>query len=164
MDRKLLAQECIDIMNFRVQQEEFSARLYEQMRLWLDNKGYKNLAKLYEEYVADEMTHAGWAKAYLLDYGVTPELKPLASPYVEYKTCLEVFEETLKHEELVTSQCTELALKSLKMGNMTLHALALKFCAEQQEEIGKAINLLDIHALTGDGLVLDSYVGEHLLD
>lgn len=163
MDRKLLPQECIDIMNYRIQQEEFSARLYEQMKLWFDNKGYTNLAKLYDTYVADELVHAGWAKSYLLDYGITPELKPLSSPYVEYKDCKEIFDETLKHEELVTSQCTELALKSLKMGNMTLHALALKYCAEQQKDIGKAINLLDIHALTGDGLGLDSYVKKNLL-
>lgn len=163
MDRKLLPQECIDIMNYRIQQEEFSARLYEQMKLWFDNKGYTNLAKLYDTYVADELVHAGWAKSYLLDYGITPELKPLASPYVEYKDCKEIFEETLKHEQLVTAQVTELAAKSFKAGNFVLHALALKYCAEQQEEIGKVINLLDIHALTGDGLVLDSYVKENLL-
>lgn len=163
MDRKLLPQECIDIMNYRIQQEEFSARLYEQMKLWLDNKGYKNLAQLYDTYVSDEMTHAGWAKSYLLDYGITPELKPLASPYVDYKDCKEIFEETLKHEQVVTAQVTELAAKSLKSGNFVLHALALKYCAEQQEEIGKSINLLDIHALTGDGLVLDSYVKENIL-
>ena len=163
MDRKLLSQDVVDVMNYRIQQEEFSARLYEQMKMWFDNKGYKNLSKLYEEYVNDEMTHAGWAKSYLLDYGIVPQLKPLASPYVEYKDCKDIFNATLEHEQVVTSQVAELASKSLKIGNFVLHALALKYCAEQQEEIGKSINLLDIHALTGDGLVLDQYVGENLL-
>ena len=163
MDRKLLPQECIDIMNYRIQQEEFSSRLYEQMKLWFDNKGYTNLAKLYDSYVLDEMQHAGWAKSYLLDYGVTPELKPLASPYVDYKDCKEILNETLKHEQIITSQVSELASKSFKMNNFVLHSLALKYCAEQQEEIGKIVNLLDISELTGDGLVLDSYVKENLL-
>jgi hypothetical protein len=34
----------------------------------------------------------------------------------------------------------------------------------QQEEIGKAVQLIDIHNLTADLLVLDSYVKENLLD
>lgn len=163
MDRKLLPQECIDIMNYRIQQEEFSSRLYEQMKLWFDNKGYTNLAKLYDSYVSDEMQHAGWAKSYLLDYGITPELKPLASPYVDYKDCKEILNETLKHEQIITSQVSELASKSFKMNNFVLYSLALKYCAEQQEEIGKVVNLLDISELTSDGLVLDSYVKENIL-
>lgn len=163
MDRKLLSQEIIDIMNYRIQQEEASCRIYEQMKLWFEDKGYSNLAKLYEAYMADELTHAGWSKSFLLDYGLMPSLKALPSPDAEYECHTDIFEETLKHEILITEQVSELATKSLKWNNFVLHSLALKYCAEQQEEVGKAINLLDISKLTSDCLVLDTYVGTHLL-
>lgn len=163
MNRKLLSAETVELLEYRINQEEFSSRLYEYMSLWLENKGYFNTAKLYAKYSSEELTHAGWAKSYLLDYGYTPCLKALPSPETEYKSCGEILEATLTHELLIQKQCEEMAAKSLKSNQFVLHHLALRYCGEQAEEVGKAINLLDIHALTMDGLVLDHYVGKHLL-
>ena len=39
MENKLITQEIIDIVQYRIQQEEQSARLYEQMSLYLNNEG-----------------------------------------------------------------------------------------------------------------------------
>lgn len=164
MKGTLLKPEIVELLEYRIQQEEFSARIYEQMRLWFDDKGYKNFAKLYESYVVDEMVHAGWAKSFLLDYGYTPKLKPLLSPDAEYTSCMEILEATLEHELLVTKQCEKLAMTGLKNDMPVLHALGLKYCAEQQEEIGKAITIIDIAKLTSDMLVLDNYIGENYLD
>jgi ferritin len=159
----LLDKKVVETLNYRTQQEELSARIYEQISLWFNNLGYKHLATLYKKYADEEMNHAGFSKSYLLDYGYTPELRTLDAPDMSYNSCLEVFQLTLDHELEVTRQCTELASLGLKEGNHVLYALASKYCAEQQEEIGKAINLLDIEKLTADKLILDTYVGENLL-
>lgn len=159
----MLDKKCIELLNYRIQQEEFSSRLYEQMSLWLDNKGYLNLSKLYDRYAQEELTHASWAKKYLLDYGINPSLKALPSPYVEYGSVKEIFDATLEHELQVTKQCEDLANHAVEEKYHVLYSLALKYCAEQQEEIGKAITLLDICKLTSDQLLLDTYVGEKLL-
>lgn len=164
MDKQLLSKTIIDAMNFRIQQEEHSARLYEQMMLWFKDKGYKNLAKLYEGYVADERSHADWAKSFLLDYNLQPELKPLPSPYAEYSSCMDIFEATLEHEILVTEQVTELTNLAEKEGNRVLFALGLKYTAEQQEELGKSYDIISVAKLTTDMLVLDSYIGENYLN
>lgn len=164
MERQLLDPKVVNTLNYRIQQEEDSARLYERMSLWFNNYGYANLGKLYTKYACEEMSHAGWAKSYLLDYGYTPELSKLKEQVEDYESCMQIFEMTLSHEQEILRQCEELASMALKENNHNLYSLASKYCMEQTEEIGKAINLIDIHNLTSDKLVLDNYVGENLLD
>lgn len=160
-DTQLLKSEVVDLLNYRIQQEEFSSRLYEQMSLWLDDNGFMNTSQLYKKYATEEMNHAGWAKQFLLDYGYTPTLKTLNSPDGDYSKIMDILQATLDHELEVTRQCEDLTAKALKMGLFTLHNLGLKYCGEQVEEIGKAITMIDIYKLTNSDLVFDGYVGEH---
>lgn len=156
----ILSKKVIDTLNYRIQQEEFSSRIYEQMALWLNDNGYLNTAKVYKVYASEEANHSDWAKSFLLDYGVTPTLLPLQSPDMGVGSLLDVFEATLEHELEITKQCEELATTALKENNHVLYSLALKYCGEQQEEIGKAITNLDILKLSNDMLVVDNYIGE----
>lgn len=161
--KKLLNDKVIETLNYRIQQEEHSSRIYEQLALWLDNKGYLNFAKLFHKYADEEMIHAGFSKSYLLDYGITPCLQSIPSPEMEIESLLDVLEAAYDHELLVTQQCEDLASMALKEGNHVLYQLAAKYCSEQQEEIGKSITNLDIYKLSTDMLVIDNYVGENLL-
>lgn len=160
---KLLNDKVIETLNYRIQQEEHSSRIYEQLSLWLNNKGYLNFGELFKKYAEEEMVHAGFSKSYLLDYGITPCLQALPSPEMEIESLLDVLEAAYDHELLVTKQCEDLASMALKEGNHVLYQLALKYCAEQQEEIGKSITNLDIYKLSTDMLIIDHYVGEKLL-
>ena len=163
MKGTLLNSKVVETLNYRIQQEEDSARLYEQMSLWFNNYGYLNLSELYKKYAEEEMKHAGWSKSYLLDYGYTPELRQLKLQDNTFESCQQIFEMTLEHELDVTRQCEELATMALKENNHVLYALASKYCGEQQEEIGKAVTNLDIAKLTSDMLILDNYIGEKIL-
>jgi ferritin len=163
MNKSLLSKEAVSALESRIQHEEFSSRLYEDMFLWFDDKGYKNLAKLYKKYSEEELAHAGWAKEFLLSYKIKPCLKPLQSPEAEYKDCKAILEATLEHETMITKECEALAVEALKRGEMTLYGLGMKYCAEQVEEMDKAYTLLDVYALTSCDLVFDQYVGDNLL-
>ena len=159
----LLSKKIVDTLNYRIQQEDFSSRIYEQLALWLNDKGYLNTSSLYKRYASEESNHADWAKSFLLDYGITPCLLKLESPEMEINSLQDVFDVTLEHELEVTRQCEELASIALKENNFVLYTLALKYCAEQQEEIGKSLELLSLFELTKDTLMLDTYVGKNLL-
>lgn len=163
MKSKLISQLTIDYLNFRIQQEEESSRLYEQIHLWLEDKGYINTSKLYKKYADEEMVHSGWAKSYLLDFGVTPTLFELEAPNNSFIGLKDIFAKTLEHEELITSQIKEMGENALKESDFVLFSLVMKYQAEQQEEIAKAITLLDISELSSDNLILDNYIGENLL-
>lgn len=161
---KKLDEKTIEILNYRINQEQISSKLYEAMNLWLDNGGYKNFAKLYEKFYKEELTHADFSKEYLLSYGINPKLKSIPEQQCEYESLQEILEITMAHEEDVTRQCEELLSYSLENNLGTLQTLALKYCAEQVEELDRSKNLLDHSKLTKDLLVFDNYISENYLD
>lgn len=135
--------DCINILNFRIEQEEYSSRVYHSMSMYLNNKGYDNAAKRWQQDSEDEMVHASWAKDYLLDMGIQPKIPALKEPPQDYKGLPDVIRKSYDHEVLVTKQCQELASHALKSGNHLLYQLALKYLKEQQEEMGKVTTYLD---------------------
>jgi ferritin len=137
------SKECIDILNYRIEQEEYSSRLYHIMSLWLNNNGYFGAAKVWQTDSDGEMVHAGWAKEFLLDMGVTPKIPALKEPPQTFTGLPDVIKQSYAHEIMVTQQCNELALHAMKYGNHLLYQLAMKFLTEQQEELGKVQNLVD---------------------
>lgn len=138
-----MSKECIDILNFRIEQEEYSSRLYQAMSLWLNNNGYLGAAPVWQTDADGEMVHAGWAKAFLLDMGITPKTSALKEPPQVFTGLPDVIKQSFAHEVLVTKQCNELAMHAMKYGNHLLYQLAVKFLTEQQEEMGKVQNLVD---------------------
>ena len=163
MEKQLLSKEAIADLTFRINSEEFSSRLYHDMSLWFEDKGYINLAKLYAKYSDEEMKHAGFSKEFLLSYDLKPVLKPLQSPEAEYKDCADILEATLSHEIQITNECQDLSKGALKRGEMTLFTLGQKYCAEQVEELKKSYDLVNIYKLTSCPLLFDQYIGEHYL-
>lgn len=137
------SQDCIDILNFRIQQEEQSSRLYQSMSLWLNDNGFMGAAKKWKEDAEGEMEHAQWAKDFLLDMGVQPRLPALQEPPQTFEGLCDIVEQSYQHEVIVTQQCNDLASHALKEGNHLLYQLAVKYLQEQQEELGKLQTILD---------------------
>ena len=145
MDKKL-----VTLLNYRIQQEEESSRIYEQFALWLDNKGFKNFGKLYYKYAEEELGHAKFAKDFLLAYGIEPDLKALPAPVLKFNSLKEILKLTLEHEQEITKQCNELAKEANKAEHYPLFELALKYCREQVEELDKAQTFVDQIETFGD--------------
>jgi ferritin len=138
-----LTKDFIEILNFRIAQEEASSRLYEAMSLWLNNNGYLGAAKAWKKDSEDELKHAQWAKDFLLDMGVTPTLPALPEPPHTFKGLPDVIRQSFAHEMKVTQQCNDLCEFACKTGNYLLKQLGLKYMTEQQEEMGKMQTLVD---------------------
>lgn len=139
----LLSKECIDMLNLRIEQEEYSSRLYHSMSMWLNDNGYLNAAKKWQEDSDDEMKHAQWAKEFLLDMGIQPTIPALKEPPQAFSGFPEIIKSSFSHEIFVTQQCNELASHALKYNNHLLYQLAMKYLQEQQEELGKVQNYMD---------------------
>lgn len=133
----------INILNYRIEQEEQSSRLYHSMSIWLNDKGYLGAAKQWQKYSGEETEHAGWAKEYLLDMGVQPKIPALKEPPQNFNSFPDIIRGSYDHEIIITKQCNDLANQALKSGDNLLYQLANKFLVEQQEELGKLQNLLD---------------------
>lgn len=163
---RLINQEVRTLLTYRIQQEELSSRLYEQMSLYLNDRGYKNAAKLYKKYSEEELVHAQWSKDYLLAFGLQPELPRLDAPISEFEGLPDIFRKTLEHETQISEQCNDLAKQALAMNDFMLFQLALKYTSEQVEELQKASDLVSMQETFGEEphtlLLFDSHL-EHYI-
>jgi len=139
----MISQTIIDLLNYRVEQEEYSARIYLAMSMWLDNVGYMGAAKLWRKYSNEEMGHADIARSYLLDLGVQPNTPALKSPQQTFKGLPEIIQLSYDHEIEVTRQIKDFASKAFKEGDFMVFTLTQKYLEEQVEEHGKTQLWLD---------------------
>jgi ferritin len=134
---------AIELLNYRINQEEYSSRLYEYLSICLDDLGYEVSPKLWKKYSQEELEHAQWAKDYLLSFGIIPELREIPSPYCDCTNLAHCIEESYKHEKTISEQCNQMAIDALKMQDHMLYTLAIRYCKEQVEEMQKVQTLVD---------------------
>lgn len=140
----LLSPESEKLLNFRIEQEDFSSRLYLAMSLCLNNEGYTGAAKLWKKYSEEERAHADWARTYLLSMGITPKTPALKEPKMEYPGCLvDIIYDSYDHEIVVTKQIKDMATDSLKKGDHMLYELCMQYLKEQVEEHDKTQTWVD---------------------
>ena len=134
---------CINLLNYRIQQEELSSRIYLGMAMWLENKGFSGAGALWRKYSNEELVHADWARTYLLSFGIQPNTPKLDQPEQDFAGLPDIIEKSYLHEIEVTRQCRELASESQKMGDHPLYELALRYLHEQVEEMNKMQTFID---------------------
>lgn len=133
----------VDFLNYRIQQEEYSARVYKSMAMYLGNKGYVNAFKLWDKYSSEEMGHADIARTYILSFGIQPVTPRLDQPQQDFTGLPQIIQMSFDHEVEVTTQCMKLADAAFKKADHMLYELALKYLKEQVEEHDKMQNWVD---------------------
>jgi ferritin len=151
----LLTEECEQYLNYRVQQEEYSARIYLSMAMWLENEGYLGAGKLWKKYSDEEMLHANDARTYLLSMGVQPITPMLEAPSQVYSGLPEIIKKSYEHEIEVTTQIKDLSTHALSINDHMLYTLGQIYLKEQVEEHNKMQNWIDrLSAFGEDKLAL----------
>lgn len=141
--KSLISKKTINLLQYRINEEEKSARIYLSMSLWLENEGYHNSAVLWKEFSDEENTHADWSREYLLSFGVLPKTGELPKTQSSYKSLPDIIKKSFNHEILITLQLDKLANHALDVKDNMLYTLASKYLEEQVEEHNKTQNLMD---------------------
>jgi ferritin len=140
----LITESCVEYLNYRIQQEEYSSRIYMSMTMWLDEKGFKGAAGLWRKYSDEELTHADIARKYLLSFGVQPLTPRLDQPQQDFPGSLpEIIQLSYEHEIEVSSQIKKMADHALGMKDHMLYELCLGYLKEQVEEHDKMQTWVD---------------------
>lgn len=132
-----------DLLNYRIEQEEYSSRIYLSMSMWLNDRGFMGASSLWKKYSDEELSHANLAYNFLLDMGIQPKVPALKEPPQDFDGLPDIIYKSYEHEVEVYNQCNALAKAALSEGNMLLYPLALKLTAEQVEELGKIQTWID---------------------
>ena len=158
---KFINEGVIKILNYRIQQEQYSSKVYEQMSLYLANESYIIMAKVWSNFAEEELEHAELAKQYLLSFNIMPELMVIEEPINDFKDARDIIQKTYDHECKITLDCLELTNKAIEWKDWTLFALGQKYNEIQRVEMDEVNSLVDIAKLTNDNLILDKYIGEN---
>lgn len=133
----LISNKIIEKLQYRIQQEELSSRLYKSMSIWLNLNGYENASKVWCEYANEEMEHAQWVYDYLLELNIKPEVQNLEAVESNFKDFPQIIAKSYMHEKEVTDQCKELAKLCAEENDFMTMNVAQKFLAEQADEMSK---------------------------
>lgn len=151
----VISKTIINLLNYRIQQEEQSSRIYKAMSVWLNLNGYTGASKLWGSYSKEELDHADWAYKYLLDLNLLPVTPSQEEPEIEFKGLPQIIALTMKHELDITNQCKDLSMQCLRENDIMTFGLAQKYVEEQINEIAKAQLWIDkLNAFGEDKIAL----------
>lgn len=138
---RFLSEEIVELLNFRIIEEEKSSRIYLAISLWFQDKAYFNLAKLYKKYSEEELKHGDKAREFLLSFNILPETRPIPNVSNDFLSVSDIIDKTLEHEALVTQQSKDLAKAALAEQDFLTFNLAQFYLSEQVEEMNKVWDL-----------------------
>lgn len=128
--------------NEQINKELYSSYLYLSMAAFLADKGLMGFANWMRVQVQEETAHAMLMFDYVIERGGTVSLEAIDKPKASYGSVLEVFEETLKHEEYVTSLMNKLADVADEVKDRAALSFIQWFIDEQVEEEANANDII----------------------
>jgi len=158
-----LTNKVLDAINDQINMELVSSYSYLAMSAYCERINFKGCAAWLRMQSQEEKGHAMKLYEFLTDRGAVIVLKPIPGQPTEWKSLLDVFEQSLKNEEKVSDAIN--ALYGLAMEEKTFATAAELqwFLTEQVEEEKTARDIVSKFRLVGDdpgGLLdLDRHLG-----
>jgi ferritin len=123
-----------DAINKQINEEMYSAYLYLSMSSYFENINLKGFANwMYVQY-QEEVEHAMKFYQHLKDRGGKMKLYAIAEPPSEWKSPLDAFKATLKHEQHITKCINDLVDLAEKIKDRAAYNMLQWFINEQVEE------------------------------
>ena len=138
----MLSEKLKNAINKQINAELWSAYLYLSMSMDAESKGYKGVANWFFVQWQEEQDHARIFMNYLNSRDAKVELKPIKEVPVAWNSVLEMFQETLKHEKVVTSLINNLAAIAAEDRDFASSNMLVWFIDEQIEEEENARDMI----------------------
>jgi ferritin len=139
----MLKKKLEEAMNEQINAEYYSSYLYLSMSAYFDSLNLSGFAHWMRAQSQEELMHALKFFAYVNERGGRVTLKAIDAPETEWASPLKVFEETLKHEEHVTSLINQLMDLAIKENDHAAKGFLQWFVNEQVEEEASASAIVE---------------------
>ena len=139
----MISKKIEDTINAQINEELFSAYLYLSMSAYFERISLKGFANWMRIQAQEEQFHAMKFFDYLNERGGEVELLVIEKPANSWESILNVFEETLKHEEHITSKINDLAKIALEENDFASQNFLQWYIDEQVEEEATASEILE---------------------
>ena len=160
----MLGQRVQEAMNEQIKNELYSAYLYLSMAAYFEAENLSGFARWMRVQAQEEQAHALKFFDFVNERGGRVMLQAIDEPPAEFESPLNVFEETLSHEQTVTSLIHKLYALALEENDYASQVFLHWFVDEQVEEESSATEILEQLKMVGDKaqglLMLDRALGE----
>lgn len=144
-------------LNEQINAEMWSSYLYLSMSAYFEDKGLSGFANWMRVQTEEENMHAMKFFDYINERSGRVILKPIGEVQTEWKSTLDAFEDTLKHEQHVTSLINNLMDIAIEEKDHATQSFLKWFIDEQVEEEANVNEILDQLRLvegTGNGIFM----------
>lgn len=146
----MISKKMVQALNKQLNNELYSAYLYMSMSSFTYFIGLKGAANWFMVQYQEEMVHAMKFYDYINSQGEHAQLAAIAAPPTEFGTLLSMFEQTLKHEQFITSCINDLMELAVKEKDHATQIFLQWFVTEQIEEEGNDNDIIAKLRLVGD--------------
>ncbi len=137
-------------LNQQINKEMYSAYLYMSMSAHSTHIGLTGFANWFMVQYKEEMEHAMRIYKYVHDQGNKVNLIDIEKPPSSFKDPIEMFQQTLKHEQFITSSINELMDLAMKENDHATQIFLHWFITEQIEEEANDNEIIGKLKLVGD--------------
>jgi ferritin len=130
-------------LNEQVNAELWSSYLYLSISYDMDDKGYEGIASWFSLQAKEEFEHATRIMKFIGERGGKVKLTPIEAVQQEWNSPKNAFEDTLKHEKIVTKKIHKLMDVAVELKDYATQNMLKWFVDEQVEEEDTANKILE---------------------
>jgi ferritin len=153
-----------EALNAQINQEQYSAQLYLAMSAHCQGLAFRGFARWLQVQAGEETAHALRLVQFLLDRGGTLKLQPVAAPPSTFGGVLQVFEQVLAHERVLSGLIGGLFELARRERDAASEIALQWYVTEQVQEEASVSQVVDHLRAVGDkggGIwYLDSKLGK----
>lgn len=138
----MLHEKMLNAINEQMNHELYSSYLYLSMSAYFESVNLKGCAHWMRIQTMEEQTHFKRLYDFVTARGGRVVLGAIEAPPVEWSAALDVFEDVLKHERIVTGKINHLVDLSLELRDHATNSFLHWFVDEQVEEEATADEII----------------------
>jgi len=146
----MISKRMEEAINKQINAEIYSAYLYLSMEAYFNSVNLKGFANWMNVQVQEELSHARIFFDYLNERGGRAELFTIEVPPKEWKSPLDAFEATYRHEQKVTALINNLMSIAVEEKDYATMNKLQWFVDEQVEEEGNDVKIIEELKLVGE--------------
>jgi ferritin len=160
----MLSKVVQDTINDQIKNELYSAYLYLSMSAYFEATNLRGCAHWMRVQSQEEVSHAMKFFEFVFDRGGRVMLQAIDQPPVDFKSPLDIFQQSLQHEQKVTAMINHIYELAVKENDYATQTFVQWFITEQVEEEKNAGQIVDQLKAIGDQpaalFMLDGYLGK----
>lgn len=146
----MISKKMQDAINDQIAAEFYSAYLYLSMSAYCYGINLKGFAHWLKVQSNEETNHGMKLYNHILDRGGKITLQNIKEPPVNFKSPLDIFEQTYEHEKKITNLINKLYELASKENDYPAQVALQWFINEQVEEEANSLEILDRLKLIGE--------------